>query len=104
MGYTNKEKILILLIQDYYHLNDAIWTIPKDWISFQSKNKTAAIIATRRDIEIIETYKDGNFVFANLTTSTGKVTIRSVYSPPWSDFREDMKWLDHFVPLHGLIL
>lgn len=66
MGYANKGKILILLIQDYYHLNESIWTIPKDWLSFQSTNKTAVIIVTRKDIEIIETYKDGNSAFANL--------------------------------------
>lgn len=68
MGFANKNKILILLLQDFYHFNEEIWSIPKNWQAFTSKNKTAAIIVTRKDIEAIQTYKDDNTVFVNTTS------------------------------------
>lgn len=104
MGFANKNKFLVLLLQDFYHFNDAIWTIPTNWQSFVSKHKTAAVIVTHKDVKVIETSKDDNAIFVNLTTETGKLTIGSAYSKPKGDFRMDMKWLNFFVPLKHLIL
>lgn len=58
MGFANQHKILVLLLQDFYYFNEAIWSIPSNWQAFISKNKTAAVVVTRKDVEVIETYKD----------------------------------------------
>lgn len=105
MGYVNKNKIEVILLQDYYHPKNEIWAIPSNsWQRFTSINNTAAVVITRPDIEAIETYKDDNSVFVNITTTKGKITVGSAYSKPKSDFTTDMKWLNFFNPLHHLIL
>lgn len=82
MGYANKNQIKVILIQDYYHYEDKIWSIPTNWQSFTSIKQTAAIIVTRKDIKGIQTYNDENSVFVNITTTTGTITVGSAYSRP----------------------
>lgn len=72
--------------------------------SFQSLEQTAAIIITRPDVQALETYRDKNCVFINITTVTGKLIVGSQYSRPKGNFAEDMNWLDHFDHLKNLII
>lgn len=105
MGFANEHQILILLIQDYYHTDEGLFAVPSShWKVYESSNQMAAVVVTRGDIEVVESYCDGNSIFVNITTSTGKVTVGSTYSRPKADLRKDMAWLDYFDPLHHLIL
>lgn len=105
MGYCNQEKIEILLLQDFYHTNNKIHAVPSSgWQVFMSNNLTAAIIVTRRDFQVVQSYKDGNSVFVNVTTAAGRLTVGSIYSRPRSNLLEDMTWLDVFTPLSNIII
>lgn len=105
MGFANSRRSEVLLIQECYHNENKIWAVPsKRWQTFQSNNKTIAVIVTRSDIQAVCTYKDSNSVFINITTVTGTITVGSAYSPPKGNFATDMEWLNFFDPLQTLIL
>lgn len=53
---------------------------------------------------MVKTYSDDNSVFVNITTTTGLVTVGSVYSRPRSNLTQDMKWLDFFQPVKNLLV
>lgn len=104
VGFANSNKIEVLLLQDYYNFNDKIWAIPDSWQSFTSTKMTAAVVVTRRDIEVIHAFSDENTVFVNITTTEGKITVGSIYSRPKGNLLTDMKWIDYFDPLQNIII
>lgn len=79
VGFANSNKIEILLLQDFYSLNGKVWALPNSWQAFTSKELTAAVVVTRRDIEAIHSYSDENSVFVNITTTDGQITVGSIY-------------------------
>lgn len=77
VGFVNSNKTEILLLQDFYSLNGKVWALPDSWQAFTSKELTAAVVVTRRDIEAIHSYE--NSVFVNITTTDGQITVGSIY-------------------------
>lgn len=105
MGYANYNKIQIILLQHYYKKEEEVFAVPsKSWQVFQSKEQTAAIIVTRPDIQAVETHREENSVFVNITTVEGELIVGSQYSRPRGNFVQDMSWMDHFSPMKNLIL
>lgn len=104
MGYANKNKIEVLLLQDFYHPNNQVHAVPSSrWLVFTSDNMTAAVVISKEIIQAVKAYSDNNSVFVNITTTTGKLTVGSIYAKPKGNLLGDMAWLDYFDPLQKII-
>lgn len=92
LSYALEKGIDCVLCQDPHVTNGKLTGISDNLPFFISINLNAAVVFLSRDYTVISTLVLRNSVFVNVNLANGDcLTITSQYSPPSSDFDQDIE-------------
>lgn len=91
-SYALEKCINCILCQDPHITNGKLTGISDNLPFFISTNLNAAVVFLSREYTVVSTLVLKNSVFVNVNLANGDcLTIASQYSPPSSDFGEDLE-------------